>query len=130
MVERNRIFINKQQLENLIKLKHKIFANNLGNKIIVQPIFEYICETEPESGEIVKITEKFLIKGYENVREILLNDNDITSIMEDFLADTDYSFSAFACHFETANTKNNTKKFDGIYVYLTKKQLRKLEKIK
>lgn len=123
MIEKNRIYIKKWQLEKLIREEYNILEHTIDNHVI-DPTFEYTCETEPESGEIVKITEKFILKDFENVREISITDDDITSIMEDFLSDTDYSFSAFACHFDSSDTKV----FDGIYVYITKKQTKKLEK--
>lgn len=125
MEEKNTIYISKEQLEELIKSKYNIKKSE--SLFAKEPYFQYIIKSDKEPAEFVIVLEKFMIKDYENSRQISINQLDIETIIKENLSDTDYSFESFVFDYDCRYT---IKTFKGLIVSVVRKQVKKLEKTK
>jgi len=125
MEEKNTIYINKEQLEELIKSKYNIKKSE--SLFAKEPYFHYILKSDKEPAEFVIVSEKFMIKDYENSRQIIIDESDIEFIIKEYLSDTDYFFESFVFDYDHRYT---FKTFKGLIVFLIKKEVKKLEKTK
>ena len=121
MEENNKIYIDREKIEQIIKSRLHAYDN-----IECETKFEYFCEYDFNSSNLIKITEKFCIKDLENTRTITLDEEDLKEIITIYLHETNYCIGNL--YYECKTETDDKKIFKGIQIYLNKKQEKRLIK--